>query len=256
MNDPRFPVAYQQQVWQQVYPVGYAPQWQVQPRPLHYGLPQAQGYMLHHVPQIPQHHYHPYGHHEQQYNHLQPQYAVPPAPAPAPQPAHQHPTAVPAHTAVAHIGLHPVEELERLVASVAVAAAQDLMARTRRPEPCDKFDRLVAVAICARTLGQSLETAMDLIDGAHGFTAAQWALYMLCRDQEIKRVVDIIQRPLAVAAPAAVVRATGIAVQKRARSESTGEDSDTDTHEPERKRRRSTVSEEFEGEIVKAEPHI
>lgn len=167
MNDPRS-LAYQLQVLQMASQ-GYALPWQMPPAPqvlpVQYAYNQAHGYP--HVPQFPQQmntQYGPQQHSNQpMYNQLP--YNLPP-PYAAPQMAAlaRPPPPAPQQLA-AQLYPHPYAELSRLAASEAMLEARALWAKTRRLAPCDQYDRLVAVAICARKVGESYESAMGLIAG-------------------------------------------------------------------------------------------
>ncbi|KZV65452.1 hypothetical protein PENSPDRAFT_756488 [Peniophora sp. CONT] len=124
--------------------------------------------------------------------------------------------------------------------------AQGPPERMRRPEPHELHDRLVAGAICARTEGQSYEDAMYSIAGAHGFTAGEWALYLLSRLKNVGGITQIILRPPSAvpsgstATNPAPTSSVTIA-QKRTRSQTStsGSETDSDCEEQRKRLRRS-----------------
>ncbi|KZV65450.1 hypothetical protein PENSPDRAFT_655748 [Peniophora sp. CONT] len=133
-----------------------------------------------------------------------------------------------------------LDRLEQLVIGRILPATRTLMDNAiRRPVPCELFDRLVAGAICIRAVGQTAEDAMRFIDGAHGFSAGQWALYLFSRAEMIQRMITIIRQPPAAPAPAAAAAPPApIVATARKRSRSRGS---FGSDEPEHKRARRYI---------------
>ncbi|VDB95573.1 unnamed protein product [Peniophora sp. CBMAI 1063] len=108
--------------------------------------------------------------------------------------------------------------LEQLVNTIVPVTRTLVENASRQPAPCEKFDRLVAGAICLRARGQTVENAMQTINGAHGFSAGQWGMYFLSRMEIIQPFVEAVLRPHSAVTSAPPTTATDVG-HKRPRTE-------------------------------------